>query len=225
MTADTATVLIFDEYPLIRDGLAHTLNDESGLSVCAETGDVNEVLRLASIHEPDVAIISISTQETSGLGLVASLCRQHPKVKVLVLSKRDEAKVAYVALRAGAKGCANKSATSAEIVAAVKTMLEGQIAITDSTAAVLLDQLTTTSAGKKELGVSGLCLRELEVLELTGHGFTRREIARRLGLSTRTIDSYRHRIKGKLDIKSMPDLVRYAVNWLENGDGVVAVGA
>lgn len=222
MTAETVTVLIFDEYPLIREGLAHSLNSESGLSVCAETGDVGEVLHLASIHDPSVAIISISTQATSGLGLVASLCRKHPKLKVLVLSVREEAKVAYVALRAGAKGYANKSATSADIIAAIKTMLEGQIAITDSTAAMLLGKLAATSSGKKRLGVSGLCLRELEVLELTGHGFTRREIAKRLGLSTRTIDSYRHRIKGKLEISTMPELVRYAVNWLENGDSMVA---
>lgn len=218
------TVLIFDEYPLIREGLLCTLNGQNGLVVCAETGDADEVLSLAEEHKPDVAIVSIDAHGVSGLGLVGELHVKHPRIKVLVLSKRDEAHAVGPALRAGAKGYLTKWASPDHVLEAVTTMLDGEIAISDSAADLLLGHLVSSNSNQGEAEVMALSRREMEVLELTGCGLSRRDIAERLNLSTRTVDSYRSRMKEKLGLRSMPELVRYAVNWLENGEETIHLG-
>ncbi|MCH7640304.1 MAG: response regulator transcription factor [Bacteroidetes bacterium] len=219
-----ATVLIFDEYPLIREGLICTLNGQNGLVVCAETGDADEVLSLAEEHDPDVAIVSIDAHGISGLGLVGELHVRHPQLKVLVLSRRDETHAAGPALRAGAKGYLAKWTSPGRLLEAVTTMLDGEIAISDSAADLLLEHLVSSTSNQGTAAVSTLSRREMEVLELTGCGLSRREIAERLNLSTRTVDSYRARMKGKLGLRTMPELARFAVNWLENGEETIHLG-
>ena len=140
------TVLIFDEYPLIREGLLCTLNGQNGLVVCAETGDADEVLSLAEEHKPDVAIVSIDAHGVSGLGLVGELHVKHPRIKVLVLSKRDEAHAVGPALRAGAKGYLAKWTSLGHLLEAVTTMLDGEIAISDSAADLLLEHLVSSTS-------------------------------------------------------------------------------
>ena len=213
----TIKVLVFDEYPVFRLGLVHALkgNEPPVCRVCAETGDHDEMSALAEKHDPDVAIISLDSLSASALNLVSELRSRHPQLKVLALSRRDEAHVVGAVLKAGAKGYLNKSVTLSELRDALTTVLEGNVAVSNTAAELLLTQMTSGSAQRNGVTMS-LSKRELEVLELTGYGLSRSEIADRLRLSTKTVDSYRARMKDKLGLRTMNELVKYAMNWLDN---------
>lgn len=193
------------------------INSEAKLSVQAQTSDASNLLELVEMHDPDVAVVSLDCPGMSGLGLLAALRAGHPDLKVLALSRRDESHILSKVLRAGATGYLSKLASAGDLVSSVKNMLAGEIAISDKAADRLLDELFSGTSAASQANVDLLSRREMEVLELTGWGMNRGDIARKLNLSDRTIDSYRARMKEKLGIGSMPELIRYAVNWVENG--------
>jgi DNA-binding NarL/FixJ family response regulator len=208
-------ILIVDDHPLMRKGLAMTLDSEPDLTVVSQLADAEEALSSLDKLEPDLAIVDISLPGMSGLELIKHMQALRPDLKTLVVSRHDEALYAERAIRAGARGYVMKLEAGKMIVKAVRRVLAGGIYVSEEINERLLLGL---AAGRKELAQSPLEVlsdRELEVFELTGRGLGTREIAERLHLSVKTVESYRARIKDKLNLKTAAELMQHAVQWVE----------
>ncbi len=211
-------IMIVDDHPLMRKGLAQTLEAEVDLAVCAQVGSAEEALEMVDDAEPDLAVVDISLPGMSGLELVKHLQAVRPALRILMVSRHDEALYAERAIRAGARGYVMKLRAGDVIVKAVRQVLDGRIYVSEE----IKDRLLLgMAAGRDALAQSPLEVlsdRELEVFELTGRGLSTREIAERLHLSVKTVESYRARIKDKLSLDSATELMQHAVQWVE-GEG------
>ena len=202
----------------MRKGLALTLNAETDLEVVGQAADAEEALSMIDQLNPDLALIDISLPGMSGLELLKHLLAIRPELLALMVSRHDEALYAERAIRAGAKGYVMKLEAADDIVHAVRHVLRGGIYLSEE----LKDRLLFGAAvGRKaplESPLQVLSDRELEVFEMTGRGLPTREIAERLHLSVKTVESYRARIKQKLNIETGTELLQQAVQWVE-GEG------
>ena len=210
-----ATILIVDDHPLMRKGLALTLDAETDLRVAAQAADAEEALTLLDTLDLDLAIVDISLPGMSGLELIKHMQALKPSLRTLVVSRHDEALYAERALRAGARGYMMKLEAGEKIVKAVRRVLAGHIYVSEDINERLLLGL---ASGRQELAQSPLEVlsdRELEVFELTGRGLGTRDIAERLHLSVKTVESYRARIKDKLNLRTAAELMQHAVQWVE----------
>ena len=211
-------ILIVDDHPLMRKGLALALNAEIDLTVCGQVANAEEALGALEELDPDLAIVDISLPGMSGLELIKHMQALRPEMRTLVVSRHDEALYAERAIRAGARGYVMKLEAGEMIVKAVRRVLGGGIYVSEEINERLLLGL---AAGRPKMAESPLELlsdRELEVFELTGRGRGTREIAERLYLSVKTVESYRARIKDKLNLKTAAELMQHAVQWVE-GEG------
>lgn len=205
-------ILIVDDHPVIRRGLRDLLAEGFGSATFAEADDIPSALEHVRTAPPDVAVIDVALPSGSGLELTRQILALHPNVRVLVLSMHDDVIYAERALRAGALGYMNKSRPAGEIVEAFRKVLGGEIALSQA----MSDRLLRRAVGAAEGGKSPLerlSDRELEVFQLLGQGLTTREIAERLSLSVKTIETHREHIKAKLHLTSAAELSRYAVLW------------
>ncbi len=213
-----ARVVIVDDHPISREGLAIRINSESGLEVCGEASDINEALRVVEETSPDLAIIDVSLKGRSGLSLIEMLKNRPNPPLMLVWSMFDDSLYADRALRAGAVGYINKQSASESILTAIHRVLSGKVYLSPEMSEVLLHRMVQ---GKQSLQVSPveeLSDRELETYQLIGHGLTTKEISDQMKLSPKTIETYRARIKKKLGVESMAELTHNATQWvLENG--------
>lgn len=211
-------ILLVDDHPLMRKGLALTLNAETDLDVVGQAADAEEALSVIDKLDPDLVLIDISLPGMSGLELLKHLLAIRPELIALMVSRHDEALYAERAIRAGAKGYVMKLEAADDIVQAVRHVLRGGIYLSEE----LKDRLLFGAAvGRKaplESPLQVLSDRELEVFEMTGRGLPTREIAERLHLSVKTVESYRARIKQKLNIETGTELLQQAVQWVE-GEG------
>jgi DNA-binding NarL/FixJ family response regulator len=210
-------ILLVDDHPLMRKGLRMTLEAELDLTVVGEAADADEGLRLYGDLRPDLAIVDVSLRGTSGLELVKNLVAQDPRALALVVSRHDEDLYAERAVRAGAKGYLTKLEADDALVAAVRHVLRGGIYLSED----MKDKLLFGAAAGRDPMASPLGVlsdRELEVFELTGRGTATKDIAERLHLSVKTVESYRARIKTKLGLESGTELLQHAVRWVE-GEG------
>lgn len=209
-------VMIIDDHPLMRKGLAMSLEGEMDLEVCAQASNAEEGLELLEEVNPDLIIVDISLPGISGLEMIKHIHSLKPELDVLVVSRHDEALYAERVIRAGARGYVMKLEASDVIVHAVRRVLDGGIYVSDEINERLL--MSMASGGRDSFSKSPLQVlsdRELEVFELTGQGLATREIADRLHLSVKTVESYRARIKNKLNLDSAAELMRHAVQWVE----------
>ncbi len=212
-------ILIIDDHPLMRKGLAQTLQSEPDLTVCGQAADAEEALGILEKIEPDLAIVDVSLPGMSGLELIKHLQALRPHMGILVVSRHDESLYAERAIRAGARGYVMKLEGGDVIVKAVRHVIGGGIYVSDEIKERLLMGMVT---GRKELNQSPLEVlsdRELEVFGLTGRGLGTREIAERLHLSVKTVESYRARIKNKLNLATAAELMQHAVQWVESEGG------
>ena len=215
---DKAKVLIVDDHPIIRQGLSELINHESDLIVCGHAEDAPEALVQIKESEPDMVIVDISLKETSGMELTKDIKAQYPNLPVLALSMHDEALYAERMLRAGAKGYIMKAEATENVVTAIRKILSGQIYVSDKMAAKMVRKLV---GGGPDVGVSAierLSDRELEVFQLIGQGHGTRQIAERLHLSIKTIETYREHIKEKLNLADANELLQYAIQWTHSQD-------
>ena len=212
-------IIIVDDHPVMRKGLAQTLNEEVDLEVTEEAGSAEEALGRLEATDVDLAVVDISLEGgMSGIELIKHMQHRWPQVKVLVVSRHDESLYAERAIRAGARGYVMKLRASDDIVKAVRQVLDGRIYVSGEIKDRLLMGMAT---GGKDVMASPLELlsdRELEVFELTGRGLSTREIAERLHLSPKTVESYRARTKTKLNLETATELMQHAVRWVE-GEG------
>ncbi|MEZ4701555.1 MAG: response regulator transcription factor [Rhodothermales bacterium] len=212
----TYNIIIVDDHPLMRKGLAMTLETESDLKVIGQADSAEDAMELFETMRPHVAIVDISLPGMSGLELIKHLQAIYPNVKIVVVSRHDESLYAERAIRAGARGYVMKMEAGDVIVQAVHRVLSGGIYVSpDINERLLMGML----AGRRSQGTSPMEVlsdRELEVFELTGRGLTTREISERLHLSIKTVESYRARIKSKLDLDNATELLQHAIQWVES---------
>ena len=211
--ARRSKVLIVDDHPITRHGLAQLLNHEADLTVCGEAEDAQRTLNLIKSLQPDLVLSDITMTGKSGLELIKEMQVQHPQVAVLVLSMHDESIYAERILRAGARGYLMKSAGGAELLVAIRQVLRGEVYLSKKMSAKMINLLSGNRPKKNRPALEMLTDREFEVFQLMGQGLSTREIGQRLHISSKTVDTHRLNIKDKLDLKTLPELMRHAVRW------------
>lgn len=207
-------VLIVDDHPIVRQGIAQLINQEADLSACCEAGNAQEALDIIERDMPDILLVDISLGGISGIELVKILKSRHPKIPALVISMHDESLYAERALRAGARGYIMKQEATEKMLAAIRQVTRGDIYLSERMQAKILQRVL----GSDDSGLSPIDLlsdRELEVFRLIGHGFATRHIARELNRSVKTVETHRAHLKDKLGLKNAAELTRYAVQWIE----------
>ena len=218
-TRKRARILIVDDHPAVREALALRIDRQADLEVCAEAADLGEALRLVAATRPDVSLVDISLKAGSGIDLIKRIKDRNAHVRILVWSMHSEALYAERALRAGALGYVQKDQATDRIVEAIRRVLEGKVYLSAAMAERMLQRAVggaRDEATRSPLDV--LADRELEVFRLIGEGVKTAEIAERLRLSVKTVETYRDRIRQKLDLSDGTKLAHYATQWvLENG--------
>ena len=217
-TIGETRVLIVDDHPFMRSGLAQTINDQSGLHVCGEAGSVAAALEIIDSTRPQLAVVDISLGAESGIELIQVIRQRWPEIRVLVSSMHDEGLFAERALRAGALGYVNKGEPTDVFIAALLRVNSGQVYLSERMTKRLLDQVRTDKPEPRRSPIETLSNRELEVYEMIGRGLSTKQIAAKLSLSPKTIETYREHIKQKLSLSNSTELTRSAVQWvLEQG--------
>lgn len=209
-------ILIVDDHPIVRQGLALLISQEGDLEVCAEASGAGEALAAIEKHAPDLAIVDLSLKYGNGLELIKQLKGRFPELPALVVSMHDETLYAERALRAGAKGYIMKQEATENVVSAVKRVLSGEIYVSRKMSAKLMEKFIHGRAADISSPLERLSDRELEVFQLIGRGLPTRRIAEMLHLSVKTIETHRAHIKEKLKLKNASELVQHAVHWTQN---------
>jgi DNA-binding NarL/FixJ family response regulator len=210
-------VLLIDDHPLVRRGLAEVIAREPDLEVCGEAGDVAEALGEVDRTQPDIAIVDLTLKTGHGIELLEKLKTRAPNLKTLVSSMHDETLFAERVLRAGAKGYVTKQESPEVLIRAIRQILRGELYLSQRMTSRLLNRVVA-GPGTQDDPVQSLSNREVEVYEMIGQGLTIQQIAARLHLSPKTIETHREKIKQKLNVRSSAELNRRAVQWvLERG--------
>ena len=211
-------ILLVDDHPLLRQGIAQILDAEPDLEVAGQASDAEEALSVFDRIAPDLVVTDISLPGMNGLELLKNLLTLHPNLPVLVVSRHDEELYAERAVRAGARGYVSKLAAGDELVIAIRRVLRGGIHLSEDLKDRMLFGAASGVKDATQTPLEVLSDRELEVFEMTGRGIPTREISERLHLSVKTVESYRSRIKTKLGLANGTELIKHAVAWVE-GEG------
>jgi len=208
------TVLVVDDHPIVREGLAQMINREPDLAVCGEAESMQRALQVMDVLRPNLLIVDISLDGPDGLDLLKHVRAQDPELAVLILSMHDESIYAERALRAGANGYIMKQEATDNVLTAVRRILNGEVYVSPRIANTMLQKFVRGSASDiKHTSLDDLSDRELEVLRLIGVGHSTRQIAEELHLSVKTVESYQAHLKDKLGLKNSRELVQYATRW------------
>ena len=214
-----ARVLIVDDHPAVREALAIRIGRQSDMKICGEAADMGEALRLVADAQPDVAVVDITLKSGNGIDLIKRIKQRNDRLRILVWSMHSESLYAERALRAGALGYICKDQATDKIVQAIRRVSAGRIWLSDNMAERMLHR--SIGSGEQEVRrtpLETLADRELEVFRKIGEGVKTAEIARQMHLSVKTVETYRDRIRHKLDLSDGAELTRNAVQWvLENG--------
>ena len=212
-------VLLVDDHPIIRQGLAALINATTDLLVCGEASSAAEALEAIRNSEPDMVVVDISLGDRNGVELIKDICAAHPKLPSLALSMYDETMYAVRVLKAGGRGYVMKQEVPKTVITAIRRVLEGHVYVSEQMATRLVDHLVMTpQSPTRAHPTADLTDRELEVLTLLGRAQSTREIAERLFLSSKTVEAHRERIKEKLKLKNGNELMRYAVQFTLDHD-------
>jgi len=206
-------ILLVDDHEIVRRGIASLLNTEPDVEVCGEAEDMRSALDAIKQMRPDLVLLDLSLGEGDGLDILRQLREQNSDVLVLVLSMYDETIYAERALRAGAKGYVRKVDVAKTIVGAIRTVLAGQVYVSDTVAAQLLNRLSGGKSSSANMPIDKLTDRELQVLRCIGRGMGNDEIAEELFISAKTVESHKEHIKAKTGLASSGDLLRYAIEF------------
>jgi DNA-binding NarL/FixJ family response regulator len=208
-------LLIVDDHPMMRTGLAQLIDNEVDLKVCAEAENAGQALDIAVRQALDLILLDISLPDKNGLELIKDIRALKPALPILVVSMHDESLYAERVLRAGGRGYIMKQEGGKKLLQAVRHVLSGQIYVSEKMAAGILETFSGRHTEVAASPVQQLSDREFEVFQLIGQGKSTREIAVHLHLSAKTVEVHRLNIKKKLKLKTSTDLVRHAVRWLE----------
>lgn len=208
-------IFLLDDHPVVRQGIGEMIHEEPDMTVCGEANNYPDAMESVAKLKPDIVLVDISLNGSSGFEFLKSLKIQQPEIKTLVLSMHDEILYAERALREGCRGYIMKQQSTEEIMKAIRHVMKGQIYLSDHMMERVLE--------KKYGGISAdaspveiLSDRELEVFRMIGEGTATSSIAKQLHRSVKTIETYRARIKIKLNLKNNMELIRLAMNWVQN---------
>lgn len=209
-----ARVLVVDDHPLVREGVAARIARYPDLELCGEADDVPSAMSALNALAPDVVIVDLSLKRGDGLDLVKRIHLRKDRTAVLVSSMHDETLYAERALDAGALGYIGKQEAPEKLIDAIRSVLAGKVYLSQQMTERLVSRHTRGQPGESRSPIDSLTDRELEVYRLIGNGLSTREIAERLGLSIKTIESHRENVKAKLRLKSATELTHNAVQWV-----------
>ena len=210
-------VIIVEDHPMFCERLAHLIDHEPDMEVCGQAASIGPALDLIITLKPDVAVVDISLKGSSGLELIKNLKAQSVDVPVLVLSMHDESLYAERVLRAGGRGYITKDEASEKVMAAIRRVLAGEVYLSNEMTSKFLKSLSGARDPAGFQPVQKLSDRELEVLRMIGGGKSTRDIASTLSLGLATVDTYRTRIKEKLNLKNATELQHFANEWVRGG--------
>jgi DNA-binding NarL/FixJ family response regulator len=213
-TASTkAKVLIVDDHPVVREGLTMHFSTQPDLVVCGEAEDLPGALALMASARPDLAIIDISLKNSNGIELIRRIKDSYDEVRILVWSMYPENLYAERALRAGAQGYMNKGKATHHVLDAVRAILQGQVYVSGRLANQLLQRVVGRKPEERP-AIDSLSDRELEAFQLIGEGMTTESIAEKMHVSPKTVETFRARIKEKLGISNLAELIQRAAQWV-----------
>jgi DNA-binding NarL/FixJ family response regulator len=208
-------ILVVDDHPMMRQGLAQLVGAETDLVVCGEAENAESALDCISTMKPDLVLADISLPGKNGLELIKDFQALQPGLPVLVISMHDESLYAERVLRAGGRGYVMKQEGGKKLMLAIRQVLGGQIYVSEKMSALILEIFSGRRGGAESSPVENLTDREFEVFQLVGEGKGTRDIAEKLHLSVKTVDVHRTNIKKKLKLESATELIRFAVRWAE----------
>jgi DNA-binding NarL/FixJ family response regulator len=206
-------VFIVDDHPLVREWLASLVARESDLAICGQAEDADSALAAVALARPELIVVDLSLNRSSGMELIKDLHAQLPSAQILVLSMHEEASIAERALRAGARGYILKGESSTRVIEAIRSVLAGQFYVSPGLMSQLAGRLFGGTVRPNGSPVETLSDREMEVFQLRGRGRVTKEIAEHLRVSIKTVETYEARIKEKLGLRNAGELVREAVRW------------
>jgi DNA-binding NarL/FixJ family response regulator len=207
-------VFVVDDHAVLRRGLAQLVAQEPDLVICGEAADARAALEGMEKTRPDVAVVDVSLPDASGIELIKDIKVRWPKLPVLVLSMYDESFYAERVLRAGASGYVTKGEASEKVIEGIRQILRGEPYVSEKVASRMICKFVKGVPGSKDFSIDALSDREFEVFELIGQGLQTRQIAARLHLSVKTIDTHRENIKRKLGLSKAPELLQRAIQWV-----------
>jgi len=209
-------VLVVDDHPIVRQGLALLINREADLVVCGEAEDARTAMQSVATAKPDILVVDISLNGPDGLDLLKDIRTRYPEMPVLILSMHDESIYAERALRAGAQGYIMKQEASEKVLLALRRILSNEIYVSERVSNRMLQRYIGSSSEGRPSSLADLTDRELEVFRLIGQGHSTRQIAEALHISVKTVESYQAHIKEKLSLRSARELVQHAIQWTMN---------
>jgi DNA-binding NarL/FixJ family response regulator len=210
-------ILLVDDHPMVRERLAAAIHEQPDLIVSGEAEDRFTALDLIEKTKPALAIVDLTLKQSHGLELIKDIRSRFPDLATLVVSMHDELLHAERVIRAGARGYITKQEATDKIMIAIRTVLGGNVYMSEKMASRIATGAVGSRKGANTLPVDRLSDRELRVFELLGQGHNTRQIADDLHLDMRTIETYRARIKEKLDLKDANELLQYAIRWMQTG--------
>ncbi len=217
MTAHRKTrIFLVDDHPLVREWLTQLIQQEPDLTVCGEADEAPQALQAIAAAKPDLAIVDLSLKRGSGIDLIKNLKSICPELIVLVLSMHDESLYAERVLHAGARGYVMKREATQNVIAAIRRVLQGRLSISEGVAERLAEKVIEGKPAAAHLSLERLSDRELAVFELLGQGYETRRIAADLQVSPKTVQAYCARIKDKLKLTNVRELLRAAIQWQES---------
>ena len=209
-------ILIVDDHPMMRQGLAQLINNEPDLVVSGEAETAEKAVEAVEQQKPDLVLIDITLPGRSGLELVKDLHTLDSALQILVISMHDESLYAERVLRAGARGYIMKQEGGLQIMQAIRKVLSGQIYVSPKMSSKILEIFSGHRPEGASSTLERLTDREFEVFQLIGQGRSTRQIAEQLHLSVKTVEVHRQNMKQKLDVSDGPSLVRAAIRWVES---------
>jgi DNA-binding NarL/FixJ family response regulator len=209
-------VLLVDDHPLFREGLASLINRSPDLKVCGEAETAVDALEGVRQTEPHVAVVDLSLREGSGLELVKAVRNTSPDTAILVLSMHDERRYAERCIRAGARGYVMKAESATQVITAIREVLEGKLYLSQQMRAMFVERFVDGAPPQTLAPYEVLSDRELQVFQLLGQGYETRRVAERLGVNIKTVQAFCARIKEKLHLANASELLREAVRWSED---------
>ena len=211
-------ILLVDDHPMVRERLAELINREADLVVCAEAEDRHQAIETIKTQHPSLVIVDITLKNSDGIELIKDIHSRWPDLLMLVVSMHDESLYAERVLRAGARGYITKQQATRNILQAIRQVLAGKYFLNETISSRLIGRLILPKRGEDDSPMSALCERELQVFELTGRGLNIQQIADEMCIGAKTVETYRHRIREKLQLQDRTELLKSAITWAHRAE-------
>ena len=216
-TNGKAGILVVDDHPIVRQGLADLLDSQDDFFCCASAGDLVKAQEAVIAQKPDMVLLDLRLGQADGLESIKALKSRFEDLRIIVISQFDETVYAERALRAGAMGYVMKDQATEEVLGAVRAVLDGKVYLSPAMTNRVLNTNFASKFQPRAAAVENLTDRELHVLQLLGIGTSTRKIAAQMNLSIKTVETYREHLKQKLGLANSTELVHYATHWVEQG--------